>query len=143
VEVYFNHSESSQYLEPYRQQTRQGDNLEKLIVDTISQAQSTVDVAVQELRLPKIAQALVDRQKAGVKVRVILENQYSLPWSNFTHNKVNKLEKRKQERYQDFRRFADINQDGQLNPEEINQRDALVILGNARIPLIDDTADGS
>ncbi|MCX7595810.1 MAG: phospholipase D-like domain-containing protein [Fischerella sp.] len=143
VQVYFNHSESSQYLEPYRQQTRRGDNLEKLIVETINQAQSTVDVAVQELRLPKIAQALVDRQKAGVKVRVILENQYSRPWSTFTRNEVNQLGKREQERYQDFQRFADLNQDGKLSHEEIYQRDALVILGNAKIPLIDDTADGS
>ncbi len=143
VQVYFNHSQVSEYSEPYRQQTRQGDNLEKLIVDTITQAKSTVDVAVQELRLPKVAQALVDRQKAGVKVRVILENIYSRPWSNFTPNEIRKLDKREQERYRDFRQFVDSNKDGQLGFEEINQKDALVILRNAKIPWIDDTADGS
>ncbi|MEH2161193.1 MAG: DUF655 domain-containing protein [Nostoc sp.] len=143
VQVYFNHSESSEYKEPYRQQTRLGDDLEKQIVNAITHAKSTVDVAVQELRLPKVAQALVDRQKAGVKVRIILENTYSRPWSNLTSTEVGKLDKREQERYKEFRQFIDINQDNQLSPAEINQRDALIILQNAKIPWIDDRADGS
>ncbi|AVH62153.1 DUF655 domain-containing protein [Nostoc sp. 'Peltigera membranacea cyanobiont' N6] len=143
VQVYFNHSESSEYKEPYRLQTRLGDDLEKQIVNAITQAKSTVDVAVQELRLPKVAQALVDRQKAGVKVRIILENTYSRPWSNLTSAEVSKLDKREQERYNEFRQFIDINQDNQLSPAEINQRDALIILQNAKIPWIDDRADGS
>ncbi|OYD89518.1 competence protein ComE [Nostoc sp. 'Peltigera membranacea cyanobiont' 213] len=143
VQVYFNHSESSEYKEPYRLQTRLGDDLEKQIVNAITQAKSTVDVAVQELRLPKVAQALVDKQKAGVKVRIILENTYSRPWSNLTSAEVSKLDKREQERYKEFRQFIDINQDNQLSPAEINQRDALIILQNAKIPWIDDRADGS
>ncbi|MEA5602902.1 DUF655 domain-containing protein [Nostoc sp. UHCC 0252] len=143
VQVYFNHSESSEYKEAYRQQTRLGDDLEKQIVNTITQAKSTVDVAVQELRLPKVAEALVDRQKAGVKVRIILENTYSRPWSTLTSAEVGKLDKREQERYNEFRQFIDINQDNQLSPAEINQKDALIILQNAQIPWIDDRADGS
>lgn len=143
VQVYFNHSESSEYKEAYRQQTRLGDDLEKQIIDAITNAKSTVDVAVQELRLPKVAQALVDRQKAGVKVRIILENIYSRPWSSFTSAEIGKLDKREQERYHEFRQFIDINQDNQLSLTEINQRDALVILQNAKIPWIDDQADGS
>ncbi|MFN6468742.1 MAG: phospholipase D-like domain-containing protein [Nostoc sp. SerVER01] len=143
VRVYFNHSQSSEYKEPYRQQTRLGDDLEKQIVDTISQAKSTVDVAVQELRLPKVAEALVKRQKAGVKVRLILENTYSRPWSSFTPEEVGKLDKRERERYQEFRQFIDINNDNQLTSTEINQRDALIILQNAKIPWLDDAADGS
>ncbi|MFN6518770.1 MAG: phospholipase D-like domain-containing protein [Nostoc sp. CreGUA01] len=143
VQVYFNHSQSSEYKESYRQQTRLGDDLEKQIVDTISQAKSTIDVAVQELRLPKVAQALVDRQKAGVKVRLILENTYSRPWSSFTPEEVSKLDKRERERYQEFRQFIDVNHDNQLTPTEINQRDALIILQNAKIPSLDDREDGS
>ncbi|MGJ5675122.1 MAG: phospholipase D-like domain-containing protein [Nostochopsis sp.] len=143
VQVYFNHSQSSQYLEPYRQQTHQGDDLEKLIVETISQAKSTIDVAVQELRLPKIGQALVDKHKSGVKVRVIIENNYNRSWSSFTVDEVNKFDKREQQRYQDYRLFADSNKDGKLSMEEINKTDALVILNQANIPLIDDRADGS
>ncbi|MEH2435281.1 MAG: phospholipase D-like domain-containing protein [Nostoc sp.] len=143
VQVYFNHSESSEYKESYRQQTRLGDDLEKQIVNAITQAKSTVDVAVQELRLPQVAQALVDRQKAGVKVRIILENTYSRPWSSLTSTEVGKLDKREQEHYNEFRKFIDINQDNQLSSAEINQRDALIILQNAKIPWIDDQADGS
>jgi phosphatidylserine/phosphatidylglycerophosphate/cardiolipin synthase-like enzyme len=143
VQVYFNHSESSEYKEAYRQQTRLGDDLEKQIVDAIMQAKSTVDVAVQELRLPKVAQALVNTQKAGVKVRIILENTYSRPWSSLTSLEVSKLDKREKERYHEFSQFIDINQDNQLSPAEINQRDALAILQNAKIPWLDDRADGS
>jgi len=143
VQVYFNHSESSEYQESYRQQTRLGDDLEKQIADAITHAKSTVDVAVQELRLPKVAQALADRQKAGVKVRIILENTYSRPWSSLTSTEVGKLDKRERERYNESRKFIDINQDNQLSPTEINQRDALIILQNAKIPWLDDRADGS
>ncbi|MTJ09940.1 DUF655 domain-containing protein [Anabaena sp. UHCC 0204] len=143
IQVYFNHSESSEYPETYRQQTRLGDDLERQIVDTIAEAKSTVDIAVQELRLPKIAQILAEKQKAGIKVRLILENNYSRPWSSFTSAEIAKLEKREQERYNEFRKFVDINQDNQITPEEISQRDALAIIQNAKIPWIDDTADGS
>jgi competence ComEA-like helix-hairpin-helix protein len=143
IQVYFNHSQSAKYPEPYRQQIRLGDNLEQKIIDTISQAQSTVDVAIQELRLPKIAQALAAKHKAGVKVRVILENNYSRPWSSFTPAEVKKLTPRAKDRYQEFFNFVDLNEDKQLSQSEINQRDALVILHNAQIPWIDDTADGS
>ncbi|GAX36753.1 hypothetical protein NIES3585_27900 [Nodularia sp. NIES-3585] len=143
VQVYFNHSQASEYKEPYRQQTRLGDNLEQQIIDAISQAKTSVDVAIQELRLPKISQALAQRQKAGIKVRVILEDNYSRPWSSLTSGEVQKLTPREQARYQEFYNFVDLNQDNQLSPEEINQRDALIILENAKIPWIDDRADGS
>ncbi len=143
IQVYFNHSQTSEYQEPYRDKIRQGDNLEEIIVDTISQANSTVDVAVQELRLPLIAQALAKKHQQGIKIRVILENNYSRPWSDFKVQDLNKLSKREQQKYQDFQKFVDINEDGNISEEEINQRDALKILDNAKIPLIDDTADGS
>jgi competence ComEA-like helix-hairpin-helix protein len=143
IQVYFNNSQSSEYQETYRQQTRLGDDLEKQILDVISQSKSTIDIAVQELRLPKIAQALAEKQKSGVKVRLILENQYSRPWSSLTTAEIQKLEKREQERYNEFRKFVDINQDNQITPDEISQRDALVIVKNNKIPWIDDTADGS
>ncbi|TAF08971.1 MAG: DUF655 domain-containing protein [Nostocales cyanobacterium] len=143
IQVYFNHSQSSEYQETYRQQTRLGDDLEKQILDIISQSQSTIDIAVQELRLPKIAQALAEKQKSGIKIRLILENNYSRPWSSLTATEVQKLEPREKERYNEFRKFVDINQDNQITPDEISQRDALVIIQNSKIPWIDDTADGS
>ena len=36
IQVYFNHSQASQYHEPYRAQPRPGDNLEQVILDTIN-----------------------------------------------------------------------------------------------------------
>lgn len=143
VQVYFNHAQSNEYTEPYRQFTRRGDNLEELIVNAIANAQSTVDVAVQELRLPKIAQALVKRHQAGVKVRVILENSYNRPWSGFSAAEVAKLPQRERDRYNEAVKLIDLDGNGQLTSAEINQRDALVILRNAKVPVIDDTTDGS
>lgn len=143
VQVYFNHAATSEYIEPYRLQKRPGDDLEHHIVDAIASAKSTVDVAVQELRLPKIAATLVERKQAGVKVRVILENIYSRPLSSFTAAEVAKLPPRERQRYNEFRQLVDRNADNQLTSAEINQGDALVILRNAGIPTIDDTADGS
>ena len=142
VHVYFNHNQvqGADYTEPYRQLTRPGDDLESIVVDSIKSAQSTVDVAVQELNLPKVAQALAERQQAGVKVRVILENNYSRPWSERTQSE---LDQRDRLRYREFFTLVDRNQDEQLSAAEINQGDALVILRNAGVPVIDDTADGS
>jgi len=143
VQAYFNHEPASEYTEPYRQQTRPGDNLEQQIIDAIASAQSTVDVAVQELRLPRIAQALIERQKAEVKVRVILENTYSQPWSAITEAELAKLPERERDRYQEYQKLADQDQDGKLTPEEVNQGDTLVMLKQAQVPWIDDTANNS
>lgn len=143
IQVYFNSSEASSYTEPYRQITRLGDNLEAVIIEEINQAQTSIDIAVQEFRLPQLAQALAEKARAGVKVRVILEHTYSRPWSDFTPREVAQLDNDDQNRYREFVKLADINQDGQLSKDEINQRDALVILRNAQIAVIDDTADGS
>ncbi len=143
VQAYFNHEPSAEYTEPYRQQTRPGDDLEQIIVDAIASAESTVDVAVQELRLPKIAQALIDRQKAGVKVRVILENTYSQPWSEISPAALAKLPARERDRLEEYRQLADRDRDGQLSKSEIAQGDTLVMLRQANLPWIDDTANGS
>ncbi|MGB5917155.1 MAG: phospholipase D-like domain-containing protein [Phormidesmis sp.] len=77
IQVFFNQSEANVYTEPYREITRYGDNLEQLVIDAIAQATTTVDLAVQELNLPLIAEALVVAQRRGVQVRVILENDYA------------------------------------------------------------------
>jgi len=143
VQAYFNHSEASVYTEPYRQRTRLGDDLEQIIVDTIESASSTVDVAVQELRLPKIAEALVKQHRRGVRVRVIIENTYSRPWSEVSAAEIAKFTDRELAHYNEFLQLADVDGDGKLQRDEINQRDALVMLANGNVPLIDDTADGS
>ena len=143
LQVYFNQSLTSSYTEPYRQQTRPGDDLEKLIVEAVKSARSTVDIAVQEFRLPGIARELADRQRSGIKVRLIVEHMYNRPWSDFSAQELAKLPERERDRYSEFVQLADTNKDGKLNSEEIQQGDALLIIKNAGIPLIDDTADGS
>ncbi|MGD1700593.1 DUF655 domain-containing protein [Dapis sp. BLCC M229] len=143
IKSYFNQSQASRYTEPLRQQTRLGENLEEIIVNTIADATSSVDVAVQELRLPAIAQALAERYQAGVKVRVIIENTYNRPWRSFSPSEVAQMSERERNRYNEFIQMADINMDGDISQDEINRRDALIILSNAGVPLIDDTADGS
>lgn len=143
IQVYFNHSPAATYTEPYRQTTRYGDDLEQIIVAGIDSAQRSVDMAVQEFRLPKIAQALAEKHRAGVQVRVVLENSYHRPWSDLTAAEVAKLADRERGKYQEFIQLVDRNQDGQISPEEISQGDALVILRNGGIPVIDDRADNS
>ncbi|MEG3880934.1 phospholipase D-like domain-containing protein [Microcoleus sp. herbarium7] len=143
LQVYFNQSLTSSYTEPYRLQTRPGDDLEKLVAEAIATAGSTVDVAVQEFRLPGIARVLADRQRSGIKVRLIVEHMYNRPLGNFSAQELAKLPERERSRYQEFVLLADTNKDGKLSADEIQKNDALLIVKNAGIPIIDDTADGS
>jgi phosphatidylserine/phosphatidylglycerophosphate/cardiolipin synthase-like enzyme len=143
IQVYFNHNRAAQFTEPYRSKTRRGDDLAAIIIAAIAGARSQIDVAVQELQLPNIAQALVAKSQAGVKVRVILENNYSRPQSELTAAEVENLTTRELEHYQEFKLLVDLDRDGTLSQTEINQRDALVILRNGGVAVIDDTADGS
>ncbi|MCC3527366.1 MAG: DUF655 domain-containing protein [Microcoleus sp. PH2017_22_RUC_O_B] len=143
LQVYFNQSLTSSYTEPYRAQTRAGDDLEKLIAEAVASAESTVDVAVQEFRLPGIARKMADRARTGIKVRLIVEHMYNRPWSDYTAQELAKLPERERDRYSEFLQLADTNKDGKLSAEEIKQNDALVIIQDAGIPVIDDTADGS
>ena len=145
IQVYFNHRESeiSTYIDPYREIERSGDNLEAVIIEQIATANFTIDLAVQELNLPLIAQALVKSHRSGVKVRVILDNNYSKSLSNLTPQEIKRLNRRDRQKYNEYFQLVDQNRNGTLSKTEIAQQDALVILRQAGIPLIDDTADGS
>nr|WP_238718283.1 phospholipase D-like domain-containing protein [Petrachloros mirabilis] len=143
IQAYFNQNPADAYTDPYRHIHRPGDNLEQIIAEQIQAARRSVDVAVQELRSPLIAQALRDRTQAGLSVRVILENNYSRPISSFTPQEIRTLDARQQERYRENLQLIDRNSDGQLSEAEINEYDALQVIRNAGIPWLDDTADGS
>lgn len=145
TQVYFNQRQTNgkTYVDPYRKIEREGDNLEGIIIEAIESAQSTIDVAVQELKLPKIALALVEKYRSGVEVRVILDNNYSRPLSNLSKAEVRKLKSRDRSRYEEFLQLADRDGNKILSQSEIAQGDAIAIINNAGIPLIDDTADGS
>lgn len=143
IQVYMNQNLANSFTDSYRQIPRPGDDLESIIVEHIQAAQSSVDVAIQELRSPRIAQALRDRKQAGVQVRVVLENTYSRPWSSFTPQEVARMDPRQKKRYQVNFQLIDQDQDGELSSTEINDYDALQVLRKAGIPWLDDTADGS
>ncbi|MCY7368743.1 MAG: phospholipase D-like domain-containing protein, partial [Chamaesiphon sp.] len=143
IRVYFNHDRSVNFTELYRQKTRPGIDLGAKLIETINSAQSQIDIAVQEFQLPQIAQALVAKSAAGIKIRVVLEHNYSRSRSELTTAEVEGLTVRDRDRYQEYQNLVDIDKDGILSSAEINQRDALMILRNARIPILDDTADGS
>ena len=141
IEVFFNQSEANIYTDPYRQITRHGDNLEAVIIKSIEQAETSIDVAVQALNLPLVAQALIDSHHRGVQVRLILENQYSTPWSETATEKA--AQKIAQAQLADWAYIADANQDGQSSAAELANIDALLAIQSTDLPWIDDTADGS
>lgn len=115
IEVYFNHSQASVYTDSYRQIQRHGDDLERIIISAIDQANSSVDVAVQALELPLIAKAIVQSAQRGIRVRLIVENEYA----------------------------GDYMPSGEAGGYSSTPNAALALLRDAAIPLIDDTADGS
>jgi phosphatidylserine/phosphatidylglycerophosphate/cardiolipin synthase-like enzyme len=144
IQAYFNQNQAATYTDPYRQITRHGDDLEQVVMDAIATAQSSIDVAVHEFSLPAIAHALADRQTAGVTVRVVVENTYSTPMAQRgSPAAFAQLDEHYQDKANDQFAFIDVNQDGVLSEDELSDRDALTILDQASIPLIDDTADGS
>ncbi|MFQ3617024.1 MAG: phospholipase D-like domain-containing protein [Cyanobacteriota bacterium] len=143
IQAYFNQSQAARYREPYRGVERLGDDLEQVIVDGILSARRSLDVAVQELRLPRIAEALVQQHRAGVQVRVIVENNYRRPLSQVSGAETGRMTERDRTRYQEALRLMDEDGDGRVSPQEAARRDALVMLESAGVPLIDDTADGS
>ncbi len=140
IQVYFNQAEDEAYTEPYRKVRRSGHNLEALLLKAIQDATQTIDVAVQELRVPQVALALAQKQRQGIRVRVVLEGNYRQPISRMDGSI---LTDRDHTRYQDNVKLIDQDHDGQMSEQEIRERDAIAILEQANIPILDDRADGS
>ncbi len=136
----FNHRSVSRYRSPLSREWRNGDNLEQILIDAIQSAEAEILVAVQELSLPRIAQSLVSASRQGVDVKVILENNYSTPWSQ--QHELD-LSRHRRQRLQRLKALADQDQNGVVTPEEERKSDALLILQHGQIPWIDDTEDGS
>jgi len=77
VRAYFNHNQNKSYIDPYRGITRSGDNLEQVLIDEVNKAKKSIFIAVQEFRLPLLAQALKKKKASGIDIRVVLENDYN------------------------------------------------------------------
>jgi phosphatidylserine/phosphatidylglycerophosphate/cardiolipin synthase-like enzyme len=140
IEVAFNHRADSHYRSPIHAESRNGDNLEALVIRGIEAAEQEILVAVQELSLPAIAEALVRQHRRGVTVKLVLENTYSTPWSE-QHEA--ELDGHARQRRQLLMELADRNRDGKVSLEEQQRGDAVAILTAAGVPWLDDTADGS
>ncbi len=126
IEVAFNHRSAAHYRSPINQQWRRGDDLEALLLESIDRAHQQILVAVQELSLPRVAQALVRKHRQGLDVRVVLENTYSTPWSQ--------------------QQDADLSPHLRRRNQQLRQLgwgDAVQMLQRGGVPMLDDTADGS
>ena len=140
IEVLFNHNEHSTFRNPLTGNWRHGDDFEAFLLKHLKQAKREVLVAVQELTLPSISQALVKAHQRGVDVKLVVENNYSNPWGKLHEADLTVSERQRLRR---LKALADQNHDGALSVEERIQGDAIQILINHHIPLIDDTEDGS
>ena len=140
IAVGFNHHQHNRYLSPITGGWRDGDNIEQILVEAMELAQDEILVAVQELSAPRIAEALITAKHRGVTVQVILENNYSTPWSEQTPSQ---LKPHQRQRWHQLEQLADQNGDGTTTSEEAQQGDAIGLLRSHRIPIIDDTDDGS
>ncbi|MGF1486431.1 MAG: phospholipase D-like domain-containing protein [Prochloraceae cyanobacterium] len=145
IQVYFNHniSQGVNYTDPYRKITRPGDNLEAIIIREIEAAKNSIELAVFELNLPLIARSLVKKSQEGVAVKIILDRRNVKSFSQFSPQEIAKFSAREKNKYREYLALVDLNRDGKLNKEEIETRDALIILQNGKIPIIDNTEDGS
>ena len=139
-QLHFNHRDSGRYRNPLNGQWRNGDNLEEQLIQQINAAQEEVLMAIQELTLPQIAKALIRAKQRGVRVQMVLENNYSRTWSEQHPSDLSAHSRR---RHQQLRRLADSNRDGRLTAEERMAGDAIALLKRAGIAIIDDTEDGS
>lgn len=88
IQVYFNHNEAQgkEYLESYRNIVREGDNLEAIIIEQINSANKSIDIAVQEINLSQLARAIVAKKERGIRVRIVIENNYNLPLNKLNNN---------------------------------------------------------
>ena len=78
-------------------------------------------MAVQELSLPRIAQALIAAQQRGIRVAVVLENNYRKAWSE---QRPGLLNPRERQRWHQLNRLADSDRDGTTTADEAFHGDA-------------------
>ena len=73
IDVVFNHNTRSRYRSPFTGDWRNGDDMEAWLIEAIDGATKEVLVCLQELSLPRIAQALITlitAQQRGIRVAV-------------------------------------------------------------------------
>lgn len=144
IRTYFNQRPKITYTEPYRKITRNGDNLEQVLINLVNSARKSVYIAVQEFRLPLLADALIAKRKEGVDVRIVLEHDYNNTIPEQTDNTSGNNESQYEaSKIAELRAFVDINKNDKLEVDELLKRDAIYKLRQAKLEVIDDTANGS
>jgi phosphatidylserine/phosphatidylglycerophosphate/cardiolipin synthase-like enzyme len=68
---------------------QESDDLEAWLIEVIDGATEEVLVAVQELNLPRFVQALIAAQQRGIRVAVVMENNYRQAWSEQWPSRLN------------------------------------------------------
>lgn len=139
---FFNRITSESYIDPYREMSRSGHNVEAELIALIEGARRRVWVAAFELRLPRVAQALKAAKERGVDVRLVTENI-----NNYDFTQLDAIIEESSEyeigRLKDYFAYTDLNKNNSLEVDEIAQMDAIKTIRDAGIPIVDDTADGS
>lgn len=141
VAAFFNQNQRTSYNDPYRNISRRGDNLEAVMIKEISAARKSIYIAVHEFRLPLLAQAVIAKKNQGVDVRIVLENSYNN--TVLDQRDSNDQNEHEASKVSDLVAFVDVNRDRKFSTTELETRDAVYMLRQAKIPLIDDTSDGS
>lgn len=143
IKTYFNHDQSHEYQEPYRKLRRPGRNLEEQLIEAVQSAKSSLWIAVQEIRLPNLAKAIAQKKTEGIDVRLIIENSYNYDLREIQNLGDSKKTGYHGERNEEYLRFVDTNRDGEVSHSEALERDAIYLLKNAKVSVIDDTSDSS
>lgn len=148
--VYFNHKNNVFYYDPYRKGLlRKGDNLEQVLINAVNLAKKSIFIAVYDFDLPLLARTLAEAKKDGKDVRVIIDNdtteihEFAISGTPPRILSKNGEESELSKKINNLRLSIDINKDGKISLDERKERDALYILKTAKIPVIDDTHDGS
>ena len=109
IDVVFNHNGTSRYRSPLTGDWLNGDDLEAWLIEAIDGATKEVLVAIQELSLPRIAQALITAQQRGIRVAVVMGNNY---WQAWSEQRPSRLNPRERQRWHQLNRLADSDRDG-------------------------------
>ena len=113
--------------------------MEAWLIEAIDGATKEVLVAIQELSLPRIAQALITAQQRGIRVAVVMGNNYRQAWSE---QRPSRLNPRERQRWHQLNRLAESDRNGTTTSDEAFHGDAMALLQAAIIPPIDDSEDG-
>lgn len=142
-DAYFNHQIDISYVDPYRNSMRTGADFENILIEGVKLAKKRVWLAVLDFDLSNFATQLADLKKSGVDVRVVIDSQFNIDYSNLAALNIAAYDQYLLGKINSQKAFIDSNRDGVLSKSELMKKDALTILKTAGVPVIDDTHDGS